>query len=282
MITNTVPLIVKKGAIDLTTKNIHLSLSEQDKMYALRFLNNSNLNKELRHNDGLIEIKISETNKENIDIESMTEEITILILNIMKYKLLKEYIWKQYHETYLNEEEKIYTYSLELFKTKECFIKDSIRNKINNYILTNDYINIEGFVNFRMKEFMKYISTIGDIAVEEYIIKKDQDEFINVLKYFIEIQEEKIDLLKVHILKDNSFILYDKYGNKIDNIDNEEIINMVIQENLNYEDYLISTLLTLCPGKIEILDTLKNNSSKEIVQTIKSIFGNKVNLIYQN
>ena len=50
---------------------------------------------------------------------------------------------------------------------------------------------------------------------------------------------------------------------------------MVIKENLNYEDFLISTLLHLCPKKIEILDSLNNNSSKEIIETIKSIFGDK-------
>ncbi|MGL4911070.1 MAG: putative sporulation protein YtxC [Romboutsia sp.] len=266
----------------MTTKNIYLNLSQQDKKYALRLLDKSDLNKNLRHNENLIEIEISSINKDKTDLDSMSEEITTLIVNIIKYKLLKEYIWNQYHETYSDEEDIIYMHSLELFKKKEVFISDFIKNKVSNYLLTNDYINIEGFVNFRMKEFMKYISTIGDIAVEEYIIKKDKDEFINVLKYFIEVQDEKIDLLRVHIMKDNSFGLYDKFGKKIDNIDNEEIINMVIQENLNYEDYLISTLLSLCPKKIEILDMLKNNSSKEIVDTIKSIFENRVESVHQN
>ena len=122
-----------------------------------------------------------------------------------------------------------------------------------NYILNNDYIDIEGFVNFRMKEFNKYLFDVADLALEDYLIKKDQDEFISVLKYFIDIQEEKLNLLKVHIKKDNTFILYDELGNKIDSIDDEELINMVIKENLNYEDFLISTLLTLCPKKIEII-----------------------------
>ncbi|HBF6316471.1 TPA: hypothetical protein KOS83_003987, partial [Clostridioides difficile] len=107
-------------------------------------------------------------------------------------------------------------------------------------------------------------------------------EFIRVLKYFIDTQEEKIDLLKVHIMEDNTFVLYDKNGNKIDSIDDEEIINMVIRENLNYEDFLISTLLTLCPKKIEILDLLNNNCSKEIIDTVEAIFENKVSIIMEN
>ena len=86
-----------------------------------------------------------------------------------------------------------------------------------------------------MKEFNKYLFDVVDLALEDYLIKKDQDEFISVLKYFIDIQEEKLNLLKVHIKKDNTFILYDELGNKIDSIDDEELINMVIKENPTFE-----------------------------------------------
>ena len=133
-----------------------------------------------------------------------------------------------------------------------------------------------------MKEFIKYISVVADLALEEYLINKDQEEFINVLKYFVDIQEEKIDLIKIHIISNNLFILYDKHGNKIENIDDEDLINLAIKENLNYEDFLISTLLTLCPKKIEILDEVENNISKEMIDMIKSIFINRVSMILKN
>ena len=76
-------------------------------------------------------------------------------------------------------------------------------------------------------------------------------------------QEEKIDMLRIHIMSDNSFVLYDEYGNKIRYIDDENIVNMAIKEDLNYEDFLISTLLTLCPKEIQILDELKSDSSRD-------------------
>ena len=133
-----------------------------------------------------------------------------------------------------------------------------------------------------MKEFKNYLSAIVDLAWEDYFIKKDQDEFINVLKYFVEIQQEKLELLRIHIKQDNSFILYDKDGNEIDSINDEEMMSILIEENLNYEDFLMSNLLTLCPSKIEIIDSLNNSSSKEIIETIKSIFGDKVSCIKIN
>lgn len=263
-------------------KDIHLSLLQQDKVSAMKFFKNSKLEKEITYNEDHIEIVLSTDDVDILQDEALTEEITNLLVDIIKDKLLREYIMKEYSNKYIDDYEYIYMYSLELFKQKESFVKKSLYTRVYNYILNNDYINIDGFVQFRMKEFNKYISDVVDVALEEYLIKKDQDEFISVLKYFIDIQEEKLNLLRVHIKSDNSFILYDENGKKIDNIDDEELINMVIQENLNYEDFLISTLLTLCPKKIEILDSLDNNSSIEIIDTIKSIFGDRVTCIYQN
>ena len=94
-------------------------------------------------------------------------------------------------------------------------------------------------------------------------------------------QETKVDLLVVNILENGSFVLYDGEGNKIDNIDDEEIINMAIKEDLNYEDFLISTLLTLCPKKVQILDLLNDDFSELVIETIKSIFGDRVSIIFK-
>lgn len=266
----------------MTEQNIHLSLPKEDQISVMKFLNNNNFEKELRYDGELIEILLRIDNKGIKDNKEIAEKITNLIIDVIKDNILKEYIYKKYSEIYTDDQEGIYLKSIELFNQKEMIIKNSINAKVYNYILSNNYINIDGFVKFRMKEFTRYLSAIGDAALEEYLIKKDQDEFINVLKYFIDIQEEKMDLLRVHIMNDNSFILYDKHGNKIDSINDEEIINMAIKESLNYEDFLISTLLTLCPKKIEILDTLNNNLSKEIISTISAIFANRVSVIYQN
>ena len=272
----------RKGAINLTDQDIYLSLPKEDHITIMKFLNKSNLHNEIRDNGEFIEIlvKVDENNSEN-GIK-VAREITNLVIDVIKDNLLKDYIYKQYKDTYPNEENNIYLLSLELIKQKEYIIRKSIDSKIYNYILNNNHINIDGFVKFRMKEFIKYISVVADLALEEYLINKDQEEFINVLKYFVDIQEEKIDLIKIHIISNNLFILYDKHGNKIENIDDEDLINLAIKENLNYEDFLISTLLTLCPKKIEILDEVENNISKEMIDMIKSIFINRVSMILKN
>lgn len=265
----------------MTNKDIHLSLSKQNEISVKKLLTNHKLEKEYTYKNDYIEV-VLKNNRDKIHNEEIVDEITNLIIDIIENKLLRKYIIKKYSLESSEEIQKIYIYALNIFKNKEFIIKQSLYQKVYDYILNEDYINIEGFVKFRMKEFNNYISTIVDLAWEEYFIKKDQDEFINVLKYFVDAQKEKLELLRIHIKEDNSFILYDKYGNEIDSINDEEIMNIMIKENLNYEDFLMSNLLTLCPGKIEIIDSLNNNSSKEIIEIIKSIFGDKVSYINQH
>ncbi|MGL5695340.1 MAG: sporulation protein YtxC, partial [Peptostreptococcaceae bacterium] len=205
-----------------------------------------------------------------------------LIMCIIKDNYLKEYVQKKFKESYSEEIDLIYTYSTSVFDRMKNVIKDTVEKKILNYLLSDDNLNIEGFLKFRLKEMLIYLASITDVALEEYLSAKEQSEFINVLKYFVDMQEAKIDLLVVNILENGSFIMYDAQGNKIDNIDDEEIINMIIKEDLNYEDFLISTLLTLCPRKIHILDSLKDKSSKLTIETIKSVFGDRVSMIFNN
>ena len=277
----------KKGAMKLISK---------DKISDKKFYSN-NINNKLIYTNGIVEVVTSSGknevisrkviddkvfSNEGLNLDEITERITNKIIKIMRGEVLKDYIRSQYGKAYPKEIDNIYEHSLKIFSNKEVFIRETIFMRVSNYILENDYINIDGFIKFRMKEFIKYISAIADISLEEYLINRDHEEFIRVLKYFIDTQDVKIDLLKVHIMEDNSFVLYDKNGDKIDSIDDEDIINMVIRENLNYEDFLISTLLSLCPRKIEVMDTLNSNSSKEIIDTLKSIFENRVDIISNN
>lgn len=258
-------------------RDIHLRVLSEYKGALQNFIDSGTFNKEVKYGDDFVEVSVYiDKNKEETTKIRIASEITNTLIHIIKKELLKEKIQKIYEDIYYEELEDIYKHSLDLFNKKETFIKESIFNRVYDYISTNNHINIDGFVKFRMKDFLNYICKLSDRGLEEYLIKKDQDEFINVLRYFVEVQEEKIDILKVHILKDGSFILSDKDDNILENKNNEDIINMVLKENLNYEDFLISTLLTLCPKKILIYDNLENNISKEIIETVKSIFDEKV------
>ena len=257
----------------------HLSLLPQYEQEAIKIFQDNTFKNQLKtfQPNNTKELIFEIDNNEYL--EYISDSVGELIINIIKIDLLKDYIHKKYKDLNLKEIEEIYNCSVSLFDKKEYFIKSTIMSKVNQYIRDNNYLDIEGFLKFRMKEFNKYIEMIGDIALEEYLIKRDQEEFIKVLRQFVSIQTSKISLIRICIKSDGEFDLYDEYGNKVENTDDEDIINLVMKENLNNEDFLISSLLTLCPQKIEILDLLNNNASFEIINTIEMIFDGRVNVL---
>lgn len=260
----------------MTHRYIHLRILSKHKSALRNFIESGTFNKDVRCNSDSVEINLYiDKNKEDTTKVRIASEITNAIIHRMKEELLKENIQITYRK--IDEDiEDIYKYAIKIFDKKETFIKDSIFNNVYDYISTNNHINIDGFIKFRIKGCSSEIYKISSRGIEEYLIKKNKDEFINALRYFVDVQEEKIDLLKVNILKNGSFILYDKDNNILENKDDEDIINMFLKENLSYEDFLISTLITLCPKVMLIYDSLENNESKNIIETVKSIFDYRV------
>ena len=264
----------------MTNKEIHISLSPHQKNDIQELLNKDQIEKEVISNGNRIDITINMEDERNL--EEIERELSSLIIEVIKKEYLKEYVHKRYEEYYKDEVDNIYNYSLIVFDKMKIVLKDTITRRLFNYLADNNHINLDGFLTFRLKDINIYLSSIIDLALEEYLLKKDKNEFINVLKYFVEMQESKVDLVVVNILKDGSFAMHDQNGNSIENINNEELIKMVIEEEMNYEDYLISTLISICPKKIQILDSLNNEFSKLTIETIKSIFDDKVTITLKN
>lgn len=214
--------------------------------------------------------------------------------------ILSDYIIKYYEEKllsriininycYFNHEEKkqILELSISLLKFKENDTNFSfptnryinlISKNLQEYFESNHEILIDGFVNFRIKEYINELEEIVDRAVDTYLIKKEYQEFIKLVRYFVEIQEPKLE--SIHILPDENkkYIILDHDHNEITN----ECVKIFLNEipydydnKINLDDLLISSLITFAPLKI-YLHSVKQIENKEIIETIKNIFLNKV------
>ena len=153
-------------------------------------------------------------------------------------------------------------------------INDIIEN-IKEFILENDYINIEGFITFRMKNFLKDIECIIDKVVEDYMIEKEYNEFIKLLKYFVDIQDCKLEEVNIIVQRNGSYEVKDSKGLDIFKDFLNEITDAAEVGIINTEDIIISGLITNVPKKIKIYNE-EYCINKEFIQTIKSVFGERV------
>lgn len=153
--------------------------------------------------------------------------------------------------------------------------RNSIIEKIVECIEENKEINIKGFITFRMKELKQDLESITDKVVEKYMVEKEYNEFIKLLKYFVEIQENKIDEINIFVNTDGSYVMKDDKDKDI----SEELFSDISEARFtgtaNLDDMLLSGLITNSPRKI-IIHSVENCRNKELIDTIKNVFLDRV------
>lgn len=152
--------------------------------------------------------------------------------------------------------------------------KNSIIQKIMECIEENREINIKGFITFRMKELREDLESIIDKVVESYMVEKEYNEFIKLLKYFVEIQDSKIDKVNILIESDGNYIIQDGNGEDIMDMLFSELSEARYTGTVSIEDLLISGLITNSPNSV-VIHGSENCKNSELLDTIKNVFGDR-------
>ncbi len=224
---------------------------------------------------------------------------------LQSYKILKaiisntlgDYIISQYEEKlisriinsnycYFNSMERgeILNLALKIIKNEEkSFInslfkmrrRNIIVRKLSEYFEYSNNLILEGFVNFRLKEYIKDLEDIVDRAVDDFLMDREYKEFIRLLRYFVEIQSPKYDTIHVIVEYDGKYTVLDEMKNEITNECIHEFINDIPEEEINYDDLLVSSLITFAPKKI-VIHSKGQLKNKELLETIKNVFSGKV------
>ena len=208
-----------------------------------------------------------------------------VVINEYKEKEMLDYLTGNYfflkQEEIIEVEEEI----MKVFLENKSLNFDNLiycLNKVNNIIEKikscleeNLEINIDGFIRFRMKELREDIESIIDKVIESYMIEKEYREFVKLLKYFVEIQESKIEEINIVINECGNYSIIDKNKKDIFNEFMKELIECKLDSDVKMEDIIISGLITNSPQKI-VIHGRGNCSNKEFIDTIESVFENKV------
>ena len=217
------------------------------------------------------------------------EQYTAFILSdyIIKYhedKLITRIINMNYCYFSHIEKKKILDLAISFLKSSEDSIKfnlyiakrkNLIFRKLLEYFDSNNEIIVDGFVNFRIKEYIKELEDTVDKAVDAFLMEREYQEFIKLLRYFVDIQEPKLEAVHIFSSYDNKYIILDHFHNEITNECIKEFLNEVPDGDINYDDLLVSSLITIAPIRIYI-HCAKQIRNKELLETIKNVFVNKV------
>lgn len=155
--------------------------------------------------------------------------------------------------------------------------KNEIIKRIEGLIEENREFNLDGFLRFRFKDFKEELIDIVDRIVEDYMAEKEYDEFIKLLKYFVEIQDSKIDTVNLYIDRNGEYSIRDNLGNDLKGVLFKDLSDLKYSRDANFEDILISGLITCVPEKI-IIHCPLNSKNQEFISTLKNVFGDRLTL----
>lgn len=260
----------------------------ENKLSFLKDEINIDIEKKRQNKINIIEYMVNKTQlKEIKDVFNvhLANAILDVILNVYQMNIIEKITAQKFYYLDIKDVQNIKRNTIEELNSG-CYIqieslyRESINNKIlveiMEYLKRNSSLDIEGFINFRLKFYMDHIESIIRKNVEDITLEREYEEFIDILQHFIEIQEPQMDLVNV-VMDDERYKLIDQNNNLINSEYLEDIANELSDIDITYDDLLISSLITIAPKEV-IIHTNKEQSKKEVVNIIKSVFKDKVTI----
>ena len=122
--------------------------------------------------------------------------------------------------------------------------RNLVTRRLADFLNQSNHIILEGFVTFRMQEYVKELEEIVDWAVRQYLVEKEYQEFIKLLTCFVQMQKPKFQCVHVIAEKDASFSIYDENMERISEQWFNEWDDDQADGTIKEEDLLISFLIS--------------------------------------
>ena len=133
---------------------------------------------------------------------------------------------------------------------------------------------LQGFINFRISSYIKTLDYLIDSCVNSYVIEKEYNEFIDLLKLYI--NSKSCSEKNIHLIyAEKESVLLDENKNVITNSKENFEVKFLSDISFSNNDYILNTLLNLLPKKINIHLLTK---SDKFINTLNLIFEDKIQI----
>ena len=199
--------------------------------------------------------------------------LTNCTLKFFESKLIKSIINCNYFYFCDFEREKILNICTSLLEESEYENRNILlQDAYLKYITSSKTLVLDGFIKFRTKEYIKILDDTVDSSVNKFIVEREYEEFIDLLRMYISSKPSLANL--VHLIYSNGdSILLDDNSNIINTNDSAFGAKYLSDITFSSNDYCLNTLLNILPKKI-YLHLIDNDD--EFINTLKLIFENRI------
>ena len=153
--------------------------------------------------------------------------------------------------------------------------KNRISHNILEHLETNNTLNLDGLVNFSLRDYLREIRFAVDLAYEDLKNEKQYNDFVKLLKYFVETQPPKAVEVNIYLAENGAFHLWDEKGHVIEQDFIDLYLEDILSNDNNLDDILISILITVAPRRI-IFHALGAVPDTEPARIIKRVFKERI------
>ena len=210
-------------------------------------------------------------------IEEFAQEITSEILEKCEGTLLYRITEHEFPYAPHTEQLEIYNTALKNASPKSGDVLNTmhynrrralIEESALDYLRENNFIIINGFINFRLEEYKNELRKLCHNAADELSAMREYDEFLNMLRFFVSVQTPKENT--VHVVRvGDALRIFNKWHKDITDFYASEFA--FSPEDFTHEDIALSALITISPKRIIIHDNKEND---KLYETIESVFSN--------
>lgn len=199
--------------------------------------------------------------------------LSYIVIDFYEPSLIKRLLNTNYFYFSLEEKKQIYNLCLTNINFKSSIsMVNTISNAFYEHFSNNKYVILDGFINFKLTSYIKELDSLVDMCVNKFIIDREYNEFINLLKTYISATPSNCQVIHL-IYKNEESILLDSNKNLIKY--NDDLICKKYLSDISFSsnDFALNTLLTLLPEKlyIHLIDT-----EDDFISTLKLIFDNRI------
>ncbi len=229
---------------------------------------------EIEHADGGVQFTAASAE----DMQRLKRSLALSLANtiIEEYEgqFLAEFINTKYkHLDTYEKQEVLRVATSEMENTSPKRRAHYIENRLYTFLSASDVLSVDGFVAFRLKEYRALLKRAASHAATWYETRKEYEEFIALLQYFISLQPVGTPLLHVLFGEDNTCRLYSADGEEITFEDADAAAEM----SLTVEETLLSALISIAPQEV-ILHHAAGHVRWEIMETVYRLFPKHVHL----
>lgn len=199
-----------------------------------------------------------------------------IIVEIYIDQVIKDRVIKICSDYSISEKKDIVSFVHQMLLDTNNYVKERIKinDEICDYLMEHNSLLIDGYIEFRLRDYLYII----DISIEKAILdletEKEYMEFLNMLHYFVDIQEPKYELVNV-IVKDDDYIILDLDNNVIEDGLLEDMESELLYGDIGKVDLLISSLIVISPNKL-IIHVKDIEKEQQLVDITSEIFKDRV------